>query len=128
MAAPTFVLLQQTCISLASTAYYSFKGTFPTAVLTIAAIHQEHTIQPGSLDPIMLLYLSMCIQVQSSCRGSKCSKNSHLGFSTSAPLMSVQAVRWVTYITCISERQPTDTCACSGGGYVADRGTVRTVH
>ena len=43
---------------------YSFKGAFPAAVLTIAAF-QEHMNHPGSLDPIMLLYLSMCIQVHS---------------------------------------------------------------
>ena len=39
---------------------YSFKGTFPTAVLTIAAF-QEHMNHPGSPDTIMLLYLSMRI-------------------------------------------------------------------
>ena len=97
---------------------YSFKGTLPSAVLTIAAF-QEHMNHPGSLDPIMLLYLSMCIQVQSSCRGGK---NFHLGFSTSAPLVPVQSVWWVSYITCISGRRPTDTCACSGGGNVPDWG------
>ena len=102
-----YVISQINAISSHKT-YFSFKWTFPTAVLTMAAF-QEHMNHPGSRDPIMLLYLSMCIQVQSSCRGSKIS---HLGFATSAPLVPVQVVRWVTYIAYISGRQPTDTHAC----------------